>query len=248
MSKVLQRLRRKYLFYRNLSMELEIVWSEAVFDQLCKQKLPPNPSPEDWANAAREVFVDLAKKTYRNIQERSLAPHQFRSEVEKVLHQKNLDPKKGSNWLRIAREVSFTCDSCLGSGTYPARPVPGGFIGKCYRCGGNGRQNDADRIRNITYDRYHKELRDQHRLLNLETSIEEQMHQHHPNSKEYRRFADELKRVREDIQKFRDRMDSDAVSQKFDDRQNSAQEYARIRKAWIEKQRRRKGSQRRFRR
>jgi len=49
------------------------------------------------------------------------------------------------------------CDGCNGSGIYygAGAVVNGhfvGFKGKCFRCGGHGWQNDADRKRNRYYD------------------------------------------------------------------------------------------------
>ncbi len=53
------------------------------------------------------------------------------------------------------------CDGCNGSGIYygAGAVVNGhfvGFKGQCFRCGGNGWQNDADRKRNAAYDRHRK--------------------------------------------------------------------------------------------
>lgn len=50
------------------------------------------------------------------------------------------------------------CDGCNGSGIYygAGRVENGvfvGFKGQCFRCGGHGWQNDADRRRNACYDR-----------------------------------------------------------------------------------------------
>ena len=53
-------------------------------------------------------------------------------------------------------EQRHTCDGCSGDGQYfrghIENGVRKGFIGRCFRCGGKGWQNDADLKRNRYYD------------------------------------------------------------------------------------------------
>ena len=61
-------------------------------------------------------------------------------------------------WVKVAREVRFQCKRCAGTGqfiTYVENGVPRGPGGACFRCNGQGSQNDHDVRRNEEHDKHY---------------------------------------------------------------------------------------------
>jgi DnaJ-class molecular chaperone len=104
---------------------------------------------------AETAETDL-RTQYRWIGARSgVDPKTFNQAVIEILAGAGVTEPTPAQFVKGARAVSFPCRRCAGTGQYITKVVngkPTGPGGICYRCGGKGRQNDADRRRNYGYD------------------------------------------------------------------------------------------------
>ena len=96
---------------------------------------------------------------YKMIANRSLAPSPaaFNEAVLVILAGAGITEPTPEQFVKGAMTVSFPCGRCAGTGQFITGVVDGkppGPGGICYRGGGKGRQNDADRRRNYGYDNY----------------------------------------------------------------------------------------------
>jgi len=94
-----------------------------------------------------------AREEYKRIANRSgQTPEDFNHVVSQLVE----EDSSPEQWVAAAKRARFFCKRCAGTGsfiTYIENGVPRGPGGACYRCGGKGSQNDADRRRNYGYDR-----------------------------------------------------------------------------------------------
>jgi hypothetical protein len=58
-----------------------------------------------------------------------------------------------AHWLKAAQQATVTCPACNGSGRYTLRS---GNTNTCFRCGGKGKQNQEDFVRNANYDNHRR--------------------------------------------------------------------------------------------
>ena len=105
------------------------------------------------ANPERER--ELALEAYRAIRSRSEEPNStFDAAVDAAIKAAKVK-RTPSAFVKYAERVRFTCKRCAGTGVFVTAVVngkPTGPGGDCFRCGGKGTQDDADRRRNYVYD------------------------------------------------------------------------------------------------
>jgi hypothetical protein len=154
-------LRQQFLRIRDACMEYDLVWDENTFNELCQQQLGTREKDaKNWVEIAKDIALDLARQEYRRIRRRSLAYtcKIFDKLAEKILFRNGWTPRKGINWVKSARLVSFSCATCEGLGhkvmapTFSYREKKKGAQQlplkiDCPDCQGKGYQNDADRLR-----------------------------------------------------------------------------------------------------
>lgn len=97
------------------------------------------------------------QREYARIADRSLAGSraEFTAAVKALLAKKGVQSPVEADYLKAAKIVRFTCKRCAGTGQFITGSMngkPTGPGGACFRCGGKGAQNDADRRRNYGYD------------------------------------------------------------------------------------------------
>lgn len=84
---------------------------------------------------------------------------EWESEVGRLAHQfADGDDPYPIEWVDAARIATTLCQTCDGTGFRFASHNKGNddviSSGKCFRCGGKGRQNQEDYRRNYGHDRY----------------------------------------------------------------------------------------------
>lgn len=108
---------------------------------------------------ANPAHSHVARLVYSKIQARSEAdsPQAFNLATRDILTKKGIVHPTPGQWIKAARQARFLCRRCGGTGqfiTHSENGILKGPGGICYRCGGNGTQDDRDVIRNEHYDRY----------------------------------------------------------------------------------------------
>ena len=102
------------------------------------------------------MTTDEARNEYRNIMRRSgQTAAVFNAAVAAIVAARTPE-----GYVKAAKAVTFHCERCYGTGKWAQTWVMSldgemhaeGATGVCYRCGGKGCQNDADRRRNFGAD------------------------------------------------------------------------------------------------
>lgn len=104
--------------------------------------------------AKKKLSLKNARHYYRKIRQRSEAKssEEFDAAVKRLLESMKVKDTSPDAWVWAAQQVEFGCSKCETTGQYRS-PVTHAY-GVCFRCEGKGYQNDRDRKRNITYDKF----------------------------------------------------------------------------------------------
>lgn len=97
--------------------------------------------------------IEDLRTEYRLIRKRSHAksPADFDAAV------KALNPQSPEDYVAAARNVTFPCRRCAGTGQFITGMLngkPTGPGGPCYRCNGKGFRDDRDQRRNYGHDKH----------------------------------------------------------------------------------------------